>query len=287
MKEEQKNKECLVLIKSMLPSMFNVEKKIGEYILCHPDEVINMTVAQLSKEIEVADSSIVRFCQLLNFSGFTQLKINLAKSLAAQKEDIILDDIKTDDDSFAIASKVFTNGVQTLEDTLKIIDRNELDNAVNTLLNAERIEFYGYYTSGLVAMDAYYRLLRIGMPVNAATDAFTSKISASMMNNKCVAVGISHTGRTKDMIETLKIAKSKGATVIGITSFLKSPLIEIADIKLVISSNEQKFLKEAVSSRIAHLALLDSLCACIAIRKKESAIKNLESVTEILNDMRL
>jgi RpiR family transcriptional regulator, carbohydrate utilization regulator len=281
----ENNRNCLLIIRSAYPSLHETEARIADLITEKPEAVIHMTVAQLAKEIGVADSSVIRFCQKMGFNGFTQLKINLAQHLK-NPEAIILNDLKSEDDSYTIVSKVFASSINALNDTLKMVDKNELLNAISALLSAKRIEFYGVGTSVPLAVDAYYRFMRIGLPAYAATDPHISKISANMLDKDCVAFGISHTGRTVDTIKAIEIARNKGAKTICITSYINSPITEIADIKLVTSTNESKFMKEAVSSRLAQIALLDGLYSCVALKKYNSTLENLENMTEILNEMR-
>jgi RpiR family transcriptional regulator, carbohydrate utilization regulator len=276
---------CLITIRSLFPSMHEAEKKIAAIILEQPEVVVNMTVAQVSAKTGVAESSIVRFCQKLSFSGFAQLKINLAKNLK-KPEELILEDINRNDDSYTVTSKVFSSSIQALGDSIKMLDKIELQRAIDTLLKAKRIEFYGVGTSASIAMDAYYRFMRIGLNAYAATDPHISKVSANMLNSESVAVGISYTGRTKDTVRALEIAKNKGALTICITSYLESPIAQLADIKLVCSTAETKFMKEAISSRIVQIALLDSLYTCVALKKYDMVIENIENLTEILSEMR-
>jgi RpiR family transcriptional regulator, carbohydrate utilization regulator len=279
-------KNCLISIKSLYPSLFDAEKKIADFLLNQSESAVYMTVSQISIETGVADSSIIRFCQKLGFDGFTQLRINLAKNLK-KPEDMIFDDIKRNDDPYTVTTKVFASSIRTLEDTIKMLDKGMLDRAVETLLLAKRIEFYGVGTSAPIAMDAYYRFMRIGLPAYVATDPHIARISANMLDKNCVAVGISHTGRTRDTIRILQIAKKKGAQVIGITSFMKSPVAELSDIKLITSSTETRIVKEAVTSRIAQIALLDSLYTSLALKMYDTAIENIGSMTDLLNETRV
>jgi len=262
-----------------------VEKKIADYLLKHPEIIINMTVAEISEELQVAHSSIVRFCQKIGFDGFSQLKINLARNLK-KPEELIGEDIDRSDDPFTITNKVFSSSIRALKDTIKMLDRTELARAADALLNAKRIEFYGVGTSAPIATDAYYRFMRIGLPAYTATDPHVMRISANMLDAGCVAVGVSHTGRTRDTVSAIRIAKDKSAKTICITSFTGSPIFELSDIKLVTSTAETKIMKEAVSSRIAQIALIDGLYACIALRKYDKTLENIGNMAEILNEMR-
>ncbi|HHV60644.1 MAG TPA: MurR/RpiR family transcriptional regulator [Clostridiaceae bacterium] len=279
-------KNSLLIMRSLYPSMHESERKIADFIMKQPELAVNMTVAQLSGKAGVADSSIIRFCRKLGFNGFTELKINIAKNLK-KPEELILENISREDSYPAIASKVFALSIQALEDSLKVLDPNELSKAVELLLNARRIEFYGVGTSATLAMDAYYRFMRIGLNTYAATDPHICRISASKLDSGCVAVGISHTGRTRDTVRAIEIAKEREAKTICITSYLESPIAKLADSLLLTSTSEARFMKEAVSARIAQIALLDSLYTCVAVRRYDSVVENIEQMTEILNETRL
>lgn len=278
-------KSSLLTIRSLYPSMHESEKKIADFILQQPDTVVHMTVAQIADNTGVAESSVIRFCQRMGYNGFTQLKINLASHLK-KPEEAILKDIHPGDNAYMVTSKVFASSMEALQDSLKTLDKDELSKAVEFLIEAKRIEFYGVGSSAPLAMDAYYRFMRIGLNAYAATDPHISRFSASMLDSESVAIGISHTGRTKDTIRNMEMAKSKGAKTICITSYQDSPITQFADAKLITSTFETKLMKEAISSRIAQIALLDSLYTCVVLRKYESVIENIGSMDEILKEMR-
>lgn len=281
----EKEKSSLLTIRSLYPSMYESEKKIADFILEQPEVAVHMTVAKIAEKTGVAESSIVRFCQRVGFNGFAQLKINLARNLK-KPEELILEDISRSDDIRTATSKVFTSSIQALKDSLKMLDLEELNKAVDFLMKAKHIEFYGVGSSAPIALDAYYRFMRIGFKAYAATDPHVSRISASMLDSECVVVGISHTGRTMDTVRDIEIAKSKGARIICITSYQDSPIARLSDAKLIISTSETKLMKEAISSRIAQIVLLDSLYTCVALKKYETVIGNIENMNEILNEMR-
>lgn len=291
MKKENRETEdsslnALLIVKSLYPSLHKVEKRIADCILNGPESFVNMTIAQIAGKTGAAHSSIVRFCQIIGFEGFKQLKINIAKNLR-RPEEAILPDVEKGDKPDTVLAKVYTLAIRTLEETLDTIDRKEFALAVKLLSQAERIEFYGVGTSASLAMDAYYRFMRIGLPAYAAVDPHISRISAGMLGKRSVAVGISHTGRTKDTFQALKRAKEAGAKIICITSYMKSPITDISDVKLIIVSPETKVLREAVSSRIAHVVLLDGLYTAVALANYERSVRNIEKMTEVLRETRM
>lgn len=275
----------LLVLKSAFASMHRVEKVIATLILEQPQEVLHMTVSQLAKATGVADSSIIRFCKTFGFEGYIQMKLKLAMEIA-DPEDVIFEDLKKTDNIKSICSKVFAANVYSLEETLKRLDMGLMDHAVNALCKAKKLFFFGVGSSAPIAQDAYYRFMRIGLPAYSGTDPHISLISASMLDNNSVAVGISHTGRTKSTIRTLETAKKKGATVIAITSSIGSPITEIADISLVVLSNESKYMREAVSARIGHLVILDCLFVCTAMHFHDKSIARTEAYMALLDEFR-
>jgi RpiR family carbohydrate utilization transcriptional regulator len=279
-------RDIILVIKSLYPSLHRVEKRIADSILVNPERIIYLSITQLANELDIAESSIVKFCKTLGAEGFKQLKINLAKSME-NPEKLIYEDIERKDTPSEILNKVFSGSIQTLRESLETIDKKQFELAVEAILKAKRTEFYGVGTSATLAMDAYYRFMRIGLPVYAATDPHISRMSAATMFSGCTAIGISYKGRTRDTVETLKIAKSKGATTICITCFQASPIAKVSDIKIIVSTREAKIMREAISSRIAQIALIDSLYTAVAIRKFDTVVERIEEISDILDTVRI
>jgi len=280
------NRNIILIIKSLYPSLHRVEKKIAEFIIENPEKIIYMPIAQVAKELKVAESSVVNFCKTIGFDGFKQLKINLVKSLD-NPEDLIYEDINKDDSQQDVIKKVFSSSIRTLEESLQTIDMKQFSMAVDAILKAKRIEFYGVGSSSTLAQDAYYRFMRIGLPVYAAVDPHISRVSASNLDKDCLAIGISYKGRTIDTIETLKIAKRKGAKTMCITCFPLSPITKTSDIKLIIPTSEAKIMREAISSRIAQIALIDSLYAVVALKRFDTVASHIEELSDILSSVRI
>ena len=280
------NRNVLLITKSLYPSLHKVEKKIAEFIMEDTEKVIYMPIAQMAKELNVAESSIVKFCKTIGFDGFKQLKISLVKNLD-NPEKLIYEDINKDDSQQDIIKKVFSSSIRTLKESLQTIDMNQFSMAVEAILKAKRIEFYGVGTSSTLAQDAYYRFMRIGLPVYAALDPHISRVSASTMKNDCLAIGISYKGRTRDTVETLEIAKNKGAKTMCITCFPKSPITKVSDIQIIMSTSEAKIMREAISSRIAQIAIIDSLYTVVALEKFDTVVDHIEDLSDILSSVRL
>jgi len=279
-------KNPYILINSLYPDLHKVERRIADYIMANGEQVSLMTVAALAKNINVAESSIIRFCKILGYGGFMDLKVNLARY--GKKEDpLIYEDISKEDSLHSIATKVFTGSIHCLQDTLNIFDFQSFEDAVALLDSADQIIFFGVGSSASIANDSYYRFMRIGFPALSCTDPHISKIQASLMNENSVAVAISHTGRTKETWTNIKIAKEHRAKTICITSFPKSPIANLADVTLSISSKETELFNEAIASRIAHITMLDSLYTALAIKRFSTSVQYIENMNQILSSSRM
>lgn len=279
--------ESLSFIKSYLPSLKGVEARIGTYIVNHPEKVVHMTVAQLAKEASVSQGSIISFCRSLRFGGFTDLKIGLAADLQT-KDRFLLGDIKVDGEPkpYSVMAQIFQTVFCMLQDTLGLVPPDTLAQAVEAIDLAKQVEFYGVGTSAPIAWDAYYRMMRIGVNAYACVDPHIMLISANRMGQNKTAVAISHTGRTKQTVDALKKAKEKGATTICITSNAGSPITHVADITLLTSTAGSSQMEEATAARIAHIALLDSLCTCVAMKHRQSTRARQEQMGELLETQR-
>lgn len=280
------DKNPYVLLNSMYPDLHRVEKKIADFILKNGEIVPSMTVAAFANAIQVAESSVVRFCKILGYDGFMDLKVNLARYGETRKS-LIFEDITKDDDLHSLATKVFMGSIRCLQDTVSILDFSSFERAVELLDAAEKIIFFGVGSSASIANDSYYRFMRIGLPAFACTDPHISKIQASLLNEKCIAVAITHTGRTKETYANMKLAKEHGAKTLCITSFSKSPIANLSDVTLSISARETELFNEAIASRIAHITMLDSLYTALAIRHFSSSVQHIENMDRILDSSRM
>ncbi|UKS65828.1 MurR/RpiR family transcriptional regulator [Rossellomorea marisflavi] len=277
----QDHQHCLARIRAHYPQFSTTEKKIADFILKRPEETIHSSINGLSDRLGVADSTVFRFCKRVGFKGFQAMKIALASEIMKDSSHDRLDE---GDTPTSIASKVFRSNCKTIEDTLVILDEEDLMKAVQAMETARSIEFFGSGGSGIVALDGYHKFIRTGLKVHATLDSHIQLMAASQMTDEDCAIFVSHSGSTKDILHILDIVKSTGATTIGITNFAKSPLSQQVDIPLFTVSEETDYRNEALSSRIAQLTLIDTLYANLlqiretrgqeSIRKMQEAIKS-------------
>ncbi|WP_125116264.1 MurR/RpiR family transcriptional regulator [Agathobaculum sp. Marseille-P7918] len=275
-------KNLYMTLEGMYPSLHRVEKKIAQYVLENSDAVTTMSVQHLARILGVAESSIVRFSKLVGCSGFAEFKLMLVKS-APHERRTIFEELSTEDDAETVVRKVFSRNIDTLEHALELLDYDKIGRAVDLMHHADRIVFFGLGASASIAEDFYIRLMRIGMNAQAVTDAHLSQIEAGLLDRHAVAVGITHTGRTLEVVRALEKARAGGAATIAITGFPQTPVQQAVDLCLELYSPEQLF----VSPRVAQISLIDSLYVGLALRRKNSALNHTARMEAALEEFRL
>lgn len=261
------------------------EQKISEYILKNQEEVVNLSAQELGEKTGTSPASIVRFSRKLGFSGFGELKIEIAKTTNSEEEE--LDTIISPKDSVSdIAEKVVNRAVTSLKETYSLINIKDLEESINLMREAETIYLFGIGASSLVAMDLMYKLVRINKRVIFNIDSHLQLAAVVHITNKDVAIGISYSGKTREVNEGIIRAKEKGAKVISITNCNKNPLSSISDISLNIPNEERQLRFGAISSRMDQLALIDILFLGIAIGDLDKIEDMLMETKEIVKKLK-
>ncbi|MCD6318857.1 MurR/RpiR family transcriptional regulator [Candidatus Aerophobetes bacterium] len=276
---------CLARLRGVYRSLSPAEKKVVDYILSCPEEVIGLSITDLAENSNASEATVVRVSQLIGYQGFQELKIVLAKDLGSFFAEIP-EKIKRGDTIAEITAKVLQGNIQAIRDTLDVLDVSELEKAVRAISNARKVDFYGVGASGFVALDAQNKFLRINIESVAFIDPHSQAVSAALLTKRDVAVGISHSGSTKDIVDSLSLAKSSGASIICITNYARSPIAKISDIKLFTASRETTFRSGAIASRIAQLSVIDALFLGVLMSRYEKTVKCLEKTTEAVKAKR-
>ncbi|GAA1011134.1 RpiR family transcriptional regulator [Acrocarpospora pleiomorpha] len=268
-------------IRAGYPSLPPGERKVADLLLNNSQLALSIPINELAERIGVSDATIVRCSQSLGFEGFRGLKLALAAE-SSPSNWLVKEAVDADDGAMAIAKKVFSSGMQAISDTLGVLEEATLERAIDAIRAARRIEFYGVGSSVPIALDAYYRLLRLGLPATIATDPHMQAISAANLPPGAVAFAVSHSGRSFETHAALRRAKEAGATTVLLTSYRNTPLSDFADIELVTSTPESTLRPDAVSCRLAHLAVVDALSVAVAVRTSDTSTAALLKDDEII-----
>lgn len=281
----QQTSNVLNLIRAVINSLSDKEKVVAEYILKNPQQIINQTITGLADNCNVAEATIFRLCKRLGFTGYQAFKIALASVVVTPMENIH-EEILLDDSIGTIQRKLFSSHIEALNDTLSLMDENSLQKAVEVITQADKVDFYGSGGSAIIAQDAYHKMIRTGIWCTHHSDAHLQVMSASLLTPQSVAIGISHSGSNKEVIDAIKIAKDTGATTIAITDYFKSPLTKEADITLFTLSKETKFRSESMASRLVQLAIIDTLYIGVSLKRNEETMNALQKIRKAISTKR-
>jgi DNA-binding MurR/RpiR family transcriptional regulator len=271
-------------IRSAISNLRNSEKKVAECVLKNPNLAMRSTITDLAEMAAVSEPTVIRFCRQLGLSGYMELRLSLANALPSNK--YIAENISDQDKFPDIFNKLFTSAKEAFNNTMNNLDLKTLELAANALAEADRIEFYGVGGSGVVARDAHHKFFRIGTPCIAYDDPHMQIMSAALLTDKDAVVAISHTGSSKDILESVKVAKKSGAAVIGITGNKKTPLAKYCDLSISVNSQEVALRLAPMTSRLVQLAIVDVLFVSIAMRNFDEIKENLDRVKRALVDKR-
>lgn len=264
--------------------MTPVERKLAECILERPEVVINETVTHLAKRAGISTGSVANFAVSMGFSGFSDMKIQIARSLE-KGENLTFDGVYVWDNPQGAMYKIISSAQKSFRETYEVTAQ-ALTPAAQLLMNARRIEVYASGSSLPVGLDACSRLMRIGLSAIMVQDSLLASLSASHLGKEDVVFAVSHKGQTVNTINPAQIAKSKGAKIISLTSFQHSPLAKLSDVCLVSVSSEVAEQREAVLCRLSQLLIIDSLCAYIKASRPTEALRYQDNEIQILEKYR-
>ncbi|MEZ5664572.1 MAG: MurR/RpiR family transcriptional regulator [Burkholderiaceae bacterium] len=272
----------LARIEAMWQSLGPVGQRIADFVAQNPREVVHMSVSEVAERTGSSEGSVVGLCKTLGATGFQQIKIALAQETVRPVQ-FIHEDLDPRDDAATVIRKIFQSNVQTLHDTQASLDPQAMERAVRLLRQAERIEVYGIGSSSTIAEDAHYRMLRIGLNAKVVVDSHVQAISASLTGPGVAVLTISHSGSTHETVTATRLAKEAGASTVCITNLGKSPIQAHADVLLYTMARETNFRTEAMTSRLAQLAIIDALIACLALSDYDTSVSTLRRTFDVLS----
>lgn len=275
----------LARIEGSMPELRKSERAVAEFVLEHANEVLSISIAELAYRVGVSQPTVARFVNALGFSGFKDFKLRLAQSLATGVP-YVHRDVGPDDSLDEVAPKVFNRTIGALMSVRNQLDPARLERAVELVTRAGRMEFYGVGNSGIVADDAQHKFFRFGIPAVAYRDPHTQGMAATLLEPGDVVVAISASGRTPELVHACELAREVGAEVIAITAS-GSPLARAASVVLAADVPEDPDVYAPMTSRIAHLAIIDVLSVSVALASGPELIKRLERTKQILRDKRI
>lgn len=268
------------------------ERTIADYLLEHPEMLKQCSSQEIASQLNISQSSIVKFAKKLNFKGFTDLKmalieewgqLNKQKSMADQH---LHSSISVHDSPAVIAEKLCLEKQQALRDSTDNLDFAQLENAISLIKSARRIQITGIGGAALVAKDLAYKLMKIGYPVMNEMDGHVQITVAQSLGPGDVQVVISYSGSLKEILLAAQVAKNNGAKIIAVTSLQESPLRKMADYTLDTLADETRWRSSSISARTAQNTITDLLFVCLLQEDNERSQQYINRSKEMIDKLK-
>ena len=268
----------MIRIRDGMDALTPVNARIAAYVLQNPQQVVRMSIRALAQASEASDAAVMRFCKAIGLGSYRELIVGLSAALGAQEDSQAgkFTDIQPGDGLESIIRNISYSNRQSIDDTLLVLDGREVQRAVDLLRGAKRIGFFGIGASALVALDGQQKFSRIGRVCHAHTDSHDQVTAAVLMGAGEVAVVISNSGETREILEALAALRQTRAKIVALTRRQISSLGKAADVVLNFSTPEIAIRSAAMGSRIAMHNLLDILYAGVASQEYSRIARYLE-----------
>ncbi|SEF60846.1 MurR/RpiR family transcriptional regulator [Marinobacterium lutimaris] len=271
-------------IDAALESLNRSERKVADVILADPQAATRASIAVLARAADVSEPTVNRFCKRFNTAGFPDFKLHLAQSLASGVP-YVTRSVEPSDTAERYTPKIFEATMASLSIAKERIDPADVNLAVDQLIQAKQINFFGLGAGGSIALDAQHKFFRFNIPVVAYDDVLMQRMVAAAATTGDVIVIFSNTGRTRDLVDIARLAREGGATVIGVTA-PGSPLAEHCSVVLGVEEPEDTDNYMPMISRIIHLVVVDILATGVTIRRGPDFQSHLKRIKESLKETR-
>ena len=282
--EEAGSGQLLVHLRSVLPGLAGALRQVGNVILEDPAWASRATIVELGERSGTSPATVTRFCRSLGLGGYTELRVGIATEIGradqAGWEVGIGADVLPTDPIDRVLRTLLAVDLQAMHETAAGLDLPTVRVVVDALVGARRVDFYGVGGSAAVLEDMQMRMHRIGISTWAWSDVHNGLTSAALLGPEDVAIGLSHSGRSKETVEMLAQARASGAVTVAITNFSTSSIAEVADHLLCTSVRETSYRSGEMSARHSQFLVLDLLYLAVAQRTHERATETFARTAE-------
>lgn len=282
--ENMNGKEIIVYARSIAPSLGKKERYVVKFISNNYMEIPNLSIGELAAQLSVSEAAVTKACKKLKCKGFYELKHIIEEYVQSspqlEKDQDEAENFAVGDRPERILEKVFLNSQVAIQDTQAGIDYGSFAKATWVLGHATRIALVGIGGSGILCQDFRHKLLKIGIVAISFQDVNMQFMTASILQQGDVILGISHSGTTKTVIDVLKMARVQGAKTICITNHAMSAITDVSDIVLCSSAQNSPLTGENASARIAQLNILDALYTTLALKYNKTSYSILQKTKD-------
>ena len=249
-------------------------KKLADYIFAHTGEAQYFSISTLAENSGVSEASITRFCHGLGLAGYNDFKLALAKTDHVTDMGELSDSpqgIASEDSLNTIFQKIHKASVLSLNETLELLDEDAINKAVDLLVQADRVFCFGNGGSMVMAMEAWARFSTATSRFVHVSDYHMQIMNTALATSRDVLLVFSYSGSTKDMEDTLQIAREHGVSIILVTHYPNSRAAQFADVVLLCGYNEGPLQSGSIPAKVGQLLLIDCLFYGFCRRNPEAS----------------
>ena len=240
---------------------------VADYLMQHAEDAQYLSISSLAKACGVAEATIFRFCRALGFDGYNEMKIALAKATAT---------------AMPVCTHAYNTAIEALNGTRSALDPESVDRAATLLQRARQVFFFGQGGSYILACDIWARFSMLSTKFRTAGDSHMQAIAASLMGPEDVVVFVSYSGATRDMMDTLHLARENGAKVILLTHYSDAPGAALADVVLLCGAKESPLDSGSMPVKLAVLFVANVLVLRYTLDNQELANLSLSRTSRAL-----
>lgn len=281
----------LIEIKSRYPQMNEAMRRIADYVISYENDMIYQKASEFAQKSGVSTASVSRFVKLLGYKNFNEFRLKMA--MAEEKNGIEKPDDKdrlvyngeaVGNSPYEISKTIFSKSIRELEDTWNMMDPDVLEPIANLIDSASRIVAIGVGRSKITTEALVSRLYRIGYYIVDFCDSHEIVNITSILKEGDLLIAVSNFGQSKAVVEGVKRARKRGATVVGITSVKDSPLAQYSDYVLFsaydYASERMGKLYEPSSENVAQIVLVDCLYMMVATKHEKENLSHYRAFSE-------
>jgi DNA-binding MurR/RpiR family transcriptional regulator len=261
---------CLYVIKQVLPNLAPSERKVAQFLLANPMQVVSMGVQEVAQNSSSSAAACVRLANRLGYKGFTDLRMALAKEVFSSErpsEQTTTEKITEQTTTRELVHMVVSSTCESLSGIEEVVDAGALEASVEAILGASHVLIAGIGASGIVAYDFQQKLARLGLHAVYTADSDMQIVEACALRSEGVLIAISYSGESSSVLKVAREAKKNGALVIAITRIGGNSLSRQADYTLNVVNSESLFREGATLSRFAQLLVVDLIYTMILARR--------------------
>ena len=245
---EEYERNIIPHIEAIYETFTDLEKTIADYFI-HYDGKADLVSKNVAKRLFVSEASLSRFAKKCGYTGYRELLFSYQQGQTAAPHSSASGHIK----------KVLNSYQELLNKSYSLMDEAQIERIVKILSEKKRIYVYGKGSSGLAAMEMKLRFMRIGENIEAITDEHIMKMNSVLLDEECAVIGISVSGKTEAVIESLKIARKCGAKVVLMTAYKGRKFLEFCDEVMLFALKENLEQGKAISPQFPILIMVDML----------------------------